>query len=443
MASSVNYDLGIVNGEVFINDDFVIANLYIKDGLIKCISKDKLQCKNYYDARGFSVMPGLIDPHVHFNLKLGATYSADDFESGSRAAAYGGVTTIIDFLEPIDEVGKLKKAFDKRLADAQDSYIDFAFHTTICNFNDNLENLCDMSKMLGIPTIKMFTTYASSDRKTSDSTIFKLIELSREKKILPIIHTENDELINELNVKVEDHSKSRPSISEISKVLTIAQYAEFLDGKVYFVHVSSGVTIEKLVEKYKETLNVNVLIESCPHYFFFDDSRYSNDDGELYTMTPPLRARNEIELLKKNIDSIDVIATDHCSFASIEKRQKTTDKIPMGIPGIETSFAVMYTLYGDKIIKNFTSVPAKIHGLYPIKGSLIPGSQADVAIFDKSYRGLIKTHYKNDYDIYSNIPVKGRFITTIQKGRFIVKDGIFLGGKGSYIGRILNNENNN
>ncbi|HBA05248.1 MAG TPA: dihydropyrimidinase [Clostridium sp.] len=433
------YDLAIVNGNIYVEGEFIRGNLYIDNGIIKNLSKDIFLSKDIYDAKGNYVLPGFIDPHVHFQLKVGNEVSADDFYNGSIVAAYGGITTFIDFLDPVKNIEELEKAFVDRKRKAKVSVVDYGFHSTIANFQDNEELFIEEIKKRGICSIKFFTTYSSSNRKTGLRTISNLLKISKRMKVILISHSENEELIREGKFPVRSHEENRPTLCETTEVLTLAEMTKNMDGYMYIVHLSSGESLSRIMDLYKSLINKNLFIESCPQYFYLSKDNYLLKDGFLYTLTPPLRSLEEIDELRKNIDHVSVIGTDHCPFKSNEKARATLDLIPMGIGGIEYSFNLLYTMFGDKIIDKFTKNPAKIHGLYPKKGTLLPGSDADVVIFDPLDRHKIKYSHSNcDYNLYEGLDVKGKVITTISRGRFIIKDGKLVGNeKGNYVGREL------
>ncbi|MEG0307102.1 MAG: amidohydrolase family protein [Clostridium sp.] len=434
------YDLAIINGNIYSDGQFIKGNLYIKKGVIESISKELIPSKEIYDVKGNYVLPGFIDPHVHFDLNIGKNKSsADDFYNGSVTAAYGGVTTFIDFLDPVRNVEELQRAYDSRMEKAKMSIVDYGFHSTIANFEEDENIFVHEIKKMGMCSIKFFTTYSSTNRKTSLQTIKKLLKISRNKGVMLLSHSENDELIREGKFKVTTHEENRPTISEIIQVLTLSELAKTEDGLMYIVHLSSGETLKRLKENYNDILNKNIFIESCPQYFYLSKENYKTEDGFLYTLAPPLRGEDEIELLKNHIDYVNTIGTDHCPFKSYEKYRETLDLIPMGIGGIEHSFNLMYTLLGEKIIDKFTKNPAKLHGLYPKKGILSPGSDGDIVIFDPKEEYIItESHSKCDYDLYEGINVKGRIISTILRGNFIIKDGELVSNEsGQYIKRKL------
>lgn len=409
------------------------SNLYLKNGIIDSISNSYFLCKEECNARGNMVLPGFIDAHVHFNLRVGNNVSEDDFYNGSINAAIGGITTFIDFLDPIKEISQLKDAFNNKKELAKNSVVDYGFHVTLGNPMGDAEKFLSESSLLGMPSIKIFTTYASTDRQTKDYFIDELLKYSKSIKTRIVVHAENNDMINESDVLVKDHEKSRPAISEITEVLKLAEMAKYRDGLLYIVHTNCGTTVERLKDIHNKELHSSIILESAPHYFKFNSSLYKREDGYLYTMTPPLRCEEEKEKLINNIDGIDVIATDHCPFSKNLKNKKFTNEIPMGIGGVKYSFLNMFTLFGQNIISKFTENPAKVHGLYPQKGTLMVGSDGDIVIFDPNKI----TKVSDENSIYNNQILKGKIIATISKGKFIVKENKFLGGQGSYLFRKL------
>ena len=379
------------------------------------------------------VLPGFIDPHVHFNLGVGVNVSEDDFFEGSQKAAMGGITTFIDFLDPIKDVCQLDEAFDARHELAKKSVVDYGFHVTLGNPEGNVKELLNKSCLLGMPTIKLFTTYASTNRQTKDYYIDQLLKYSKITRTRIVVHAENNDMIKEKNVLVKDHEKARPALSEITEVLKLAEMARYRDGLLYIVHTNCGTTLERLKELYPKELHSSIILESAPHYFKFNSLLYKREDGYLYTMTPPLRSEEERLKMIKNIDAIDVIGTDHCPFSRRLKNKKYTSEIAMGIDGVKYSFLNMFNLFGENIIPKFTEQPSKIHGLYPKKGTLMPGSHGDIVIFDPNKT----TKVMDENSVYNNEILKGEISATISKGKFIVNEGKFIGGQGEYLARRL------
>ena len=428
-------DLAIKGGLVYRSGDFFEANLYVKDGKIAAISSEDLEAKEVYNAKGFWVLPGFIDPHVHFHLTVANWTSVDDFYTGSVSAAFGGITTYIDFIDPVSSVEDMERAFKERMDLAKESVVDFALHSTIANPSDPPEEIAKKSKELGMASIKLFTTYSSTNRRTFDDYIDGLLSISREMGVVVTVHAENDEIIKKFEGKKvlpKDHSKARPTVAELSEVVKLAQMSAYREGQLYIVHTSSGITAREILERYSDILGCCLILESCPHYFYLDETKFAEENGKLFLMTPPLRSQEEVELLKENFDAIYTIGTDHCSFMKEEKLKGSyTNEIPQGIGGVEFSFVLMYTLFGEEVIDKFTVNVAKAFGMYPKKGVLEIGSDADIVIFNPDEEWVIKEHHSaSDYNVYEGIEVRGKVVSTISRGRFVVKDGEFVGEKG-------------
>ncbi|NUU98197.1 dihydroorotase family protein [Marinitoga sp. 1138] len=432
------FDLGILNGEIYINGEFIEGNLYVKNGKIFDITTSYLESKKEINASGKFILPGFIDPHVHFELTVGKYTSVDNFKTGSISAAYGGITSYIDFLDPITTMEELKKAFETRMNLAQKSHTDFAFHATIANPTVEPHKLIKKCKELGVASIKLFTTYGQ--RMTKDKYISELLSLSSEEGIVVTVHAENDELIEKKEkIKMKEHSSVRSTLSETTEVVKLAEMAEYYEGQLYIVHLSSGYSLDVLKKKFSDIIGKNMVLESCPHYFYFDDSLYGKKHGYLFSMTPPLRSEKEKDLLVENFDYLQTIGTDHCPFNSKDKNKRYTNIMPMGIGGLEFSFSLMFTLFGEKVIDKFTSNVAKYYGLYPRKGNLLPGADADIVIFDPEVDWIIEKHHSAaDYTVYKGLPVKGKVITTISNGKIIINNGKFIGSRKK--GRFLRRE---
>lgn len=439
-------DLGIIGGKIFDGFRSYRANVYVKGGRICAITSDKLQAKEVYDARDLYVMPGLIDPHVHFALSLGKYRSADDFESGSIGAAFGGITTYIDFLDPVTRESDLENNFQKRLEEAKRSHVDYAFHNTIAHPNFSPEKLVQKTLSLGINSIKTFTTYSTSDRMTDDGYIFELLRISRKYGIIETFHAENDAMIlYRMNLKKihlpEDLPFFHPFESESSAVVDIALLSKITNGQSYIVHNSSGRSVELL----KKT-GLDVKLETCPQYLILDENDFKKMPP-LYTLVPPLRSREDRELMDKYFlnGAFDAVGTDHCPFKREEKIENISnyDLMPNGIGGIETSFVLLYTFFSKRglnlndLVRMQSVNVARIFGLDK-KGKIEVGADADLSIFDPSVEWKIsisELHTKSDYTPYEGIKVKGKFVSVLSRGKFVVRDGEFIGGNGKFVRR--------
>lgn len=428
-------DIGILGGKVYVEGKFYEENVYIKNGKVDTITKSFLPCKKEFDAKNKLVLPGFIDPHTHFHLTVGENTSKDNFYDGSIQGALGGVTTYIDFLDPIKEANQFHKAFENRLSLADKSVTDYSFHTTIGNPKDEAAKLLRVGQSVGIPSLKLFTTYSSSDRRTYDYYIDDLLKVSKELRSRIVIHAENDHMVKtDAGILIKDHEKSRHVLSERTEVLKLAEMAKERDGLLYFVHISAGSTVESLLEQYNpQLINGTILLESCPHYFLLNSQLYETMHGYKYTMTPPLREERERQIIGKHLQHFNVIATDHCPFSFALKNREYTSLIPMGVGSIRYSFVSMFRQFGRSIIPKFTEGPAKAYGLYPRKGNLMPGADGDVVIFDEDIVDVIE----DMESIYDGMEVKGKIIDVFLRGKQIVSEGNFLGSRGEFLKRYI------
>lgn len=435
------YDKAILYGKVYMNQEFVHKHIYINGSKIVKICDELYEAEETIDVHGLEVIPGIIDPHVHFELNLGHTVSVDDFYTGSIAAVYGGVTTIIDFLDPVDHPSEIESAYQKRLDLAKKSVCDYSFHATIKKPRGNLEEFVQKIKQLGMPTLKFFTTYSDSNRRTYDEQIIELMKLSEKEHIMLLGHLENDELIR-LNdtFKAADLTLSRPAISETIEALKMAEMLRAYGGKLYMVHLSSGRTLEVLSGTYKGLINKRFFIESCPQYFTFTKEILNEENGYLYTFAPPLRSKEEQALLFKYSDAIDTFGTDHCAFNASQKNQEYLKDIPLGIGGVEHSFNIMRHHLGDSVIDKMTKRVAELHGLRQ-KGELKEGYDADLFIYEplKAYQ-VDDNHAQSDYTVYDRHPIDGKIISTMIRGQFVMRNRKFIGGKGQWLRRRLSDE---
>jgi dihydropyrimidinase len=432
------YDLAIVNGKVWIDQAFHRTNIYVLGGKIAALSAARFDASETINATNQFVIPGIIDPHVHFALGSKDRVSVDDFDSGTLAGAHGGVTTIIDFLDPASNVEELTLAYAKRQQEAKGAHVDYRFHATIKRPSGSLEDFVFKMEQLGLTTLKLFTTYSDSGRRTDDDAIKTLLKLTTRHPFKLLAHIENDQMIDlNPNLTYQLLPWARPPLSESEEAIKLAGYVQETGGTLYMVHLSSGDTLEKLITRYPDIINQRFYIESCPHYFTFTQDALSKSDGYLYTMAPPLRSLKEQNKLKEQIDDIHCIGTDHCSYNIAQKHRQLIDQIPLGIGGIEHSFVMMHSLFGDKVIDKMTANVADIHGL-PSKGKIKLGLDADFAIFENRPPYSIRSsHTRADNDLYLGMRVTTKLMRTILRGKTIVSDDCFLGSEGQYVKGVI------
>ncbi len=435
-------DLAIVNGTVCDGFNTYKANVYVKNGKISAVSSEMLDAAEFYDAHGLYVLPGLIDPHVHFALKLGKYVSADDFESGSIGAAFGGVTTYIDFLDPVTNREDLKKAFDRRMELARDSHVNFSFHTTIAHPTFSAEQLCEDSLELGINSIKSFTTYSSSNRMTGDGFVLELLKTTSKYGVVATFHAENDDMI--LRATMLDSKSSATHLpiyhsyeAEAEAVSRIATLARLSGGQAYIVHNSSGRSVKLLKEN---GIPGNLRLETCPQYFVLNDEVYSDEESAaLHALVPPLRSEEDMNLMRVLFREgvFNTVGTDHCPFKGNEKLEnvKNYDRMPNGIGSVELSFSIFHELFvkkGDMSLKDLVKIQsfnvAEIFGLTS-KGRIAPGYDADISIFDpkKKWKVSVESlHTKSDYTPYEGMELEGKFVSVLVNGNFVIKDGVLF-----------------
>ncbi|MGM0471046.1 MAG: dihydropyrimidinase [Bacillota bacterium] len=400
------------------------------------------------DIAGKYILPGIIDSHTHFELHARGTVTADDFYWGSRSAAFGGVTTVIDYADQLPD--SLLKGITKRIKQAEDSVIDYNLHLVL---NDDFEpekQLDELYKLkdFGISSIKLFTVYPGL-YKIADEKWSSVLEAAKKAEILVTVHSEKDEIIQEQKeiykeqdkLDIEYHPDIRLGRAEGEAVKEVSQYAEEVDLPIYIVHLSSK-------EGYQELLNarergVDIYAETTPHYLLLNRELLQGENGQLHLMTPPLRKVEDNEVLWQGVmdDVIDIIATDHAAFNIKQKNEgsNSLDTFP-GIPGVETLLPMTYT-YGvnrdrislTKLVSLLSTNPAKTFGLYPQKGSLEVGTDADLVVFDPDKEVPMNgdtLHSQAGYTSFAGKTAEGFPILTMLRGNILVNDGEFIGTKG-------------
>jgi len=449
----------IKNGKVVSEKLLQKADILIEDDKISKVSKkikDDLSHEEVIDAEGMYVFPGFVDPHVHMSLPTPAGYSSDDFYTGSRAALFGGTTTIIDFVTP-EHGQSIPEALNLRKKEAAGSIIDYSFHVTPVEFKEKTEQEILKCFDLGVKSLKVYMAYQDSIG-LDDNDLLKVLEIVGKKKHgIVTVHCELDEEIKKLRETFSEegktqplyHALSRPAHSESEAVKKLIQMAEKNDCPVYIVHVSTAKSLEHIEKAQRAGQEVHA--ETCPHYLLFDNSKYAGlfEDTAPFVVSPPLRKKFDTQELWKAVsnNTIKAIGTDHCPFMFSQKEKGREDfrKIPNGCGSIEHRPGLLYT-YGvrsNKISVNqfanlLSTMPAKIFGLYPAKGVIAAGSDADLVIWDPAKEKVISadTHHQNcDINIYENIKTKGGPEYVLSKGKIAVRnDKIHEKGlKGSFV----------
>ena len=403
------------------------------------------------DATGLCVLPGIIDAHTHYHLVSRGTVTADSFLEGSKLASYGGVTTVVDFAD--DNKVSLLSSTKERLKEMREMSIDYALHQGVYAYRDSIRAELNQMKNAGVGAIKIFTTYKNVGYLVEKREELKeIFSAAKELGILVCVHAEDDSIVTEISenwkgqFRPEDHPDLRPSEAEAKAIRYVGEIAGELDMPIYIVHVSSKAGIETIRDLREK--GVKVIADTTPHYLFLDRSKLSGPEGPLYVMTPPLRTKEDNEALQEALvdGEIQVVATDHCSFTREQKLESSDVRtIYPGIPGTEELLPLIYNfghvsgqLSIGQIVNLLSTGPAKAFGLYPKKGVLQEGSDADIVLFDPSEIWTISsatTHSASHYTPYEGMTVMGRVKMTYLRGRLIMGHDIYLGleGDGQFV----------
>ncbi len=451
-------DILIKNGLIISPPMEFFGDVYINNGKIELVGENiNKPAQKVIDASDKYIIPGGIDVHTHLDMPYGNIKSRDDFHTGTIAAAFGGTTFIIDF--PTQQKGeKLETTFMRWFEKSESkSNIDYSYHMIITDPDVLDEDDFNFLVEKGITSIKIFTAYP--DRlMLNDKQIFNLMKIAKRYNLLVLVHAENGIIIDEL-VKFaisrgykepKYHAFSRPEIMEAEAVNRVISYAMLLDVPIYVVHVSSYEAL-RVIKSFRERKN-DVLAETCPQYLFLsiDDISRGNEDDYKYIFTPPVREKwNQNFLwdaLKDN--SLQVLSTDHCPFNFDDKLLGKEDftKIPNGAPVIEHRLELSFNgVKQNKISLNRwveinSTNPAKIFGLFPQKGVIKVGSDADVVIWNPNVKRIIshKTHHMNvDYSLFEGMEVFGKAEVVISRGVTLIENDQFVGemGQGRFIKR--------
>src|ERR1700675_1672210 len=461
----MGFDTIISNGSVVTATDTYVADVAIADGKIAAIGKDfpRENATKVVDASGKYVFPGGIDVHTHLDMPFGGSTSADDFETGTRAAAFGGTTTLIDFA--IQYKGQpLRKAFETWMDKASKKEVcDYAFHCIVTDIGNG--QLQEMNALVGegVTSFKLFMAYPGVFM-LDDASIFRALQTTAKNGGLICMHAENGSAIDVIVQQAlaegkrapKYHALTRPTTAEAEAVSRAIALAEMAGAPIYIVHLSCHEALEKVREARDRGLPVYA--ETCPQYLYLSIENFDAPgfEGAKYVFTPPLREKWHQEKLWQGLarDTLQVVSTDHCPFCFKEQKELGKDdftKIPNGGPGIEHRLSLIYTggVHGKRFSANrfvelVSTAPAKLFGLYPRKGTIAVGSDADVVIFDPNEEQVIsaKTHHMRvDYSMFEGIQIKGAPKTVFSRGRAVIDSGKFVGrpGAGQFLRRQTHN----
>ncbi|RLD45417.1 MAG: dihydropyrimidinase [Bacteroidetes bacterium] len=435
----------IQNGTVVNTDSNKIADVLCKDGKIIKIEKDLIPDSTpdkIIDASNCYVIPGGIDPHVHMHLPSPAGFSSDDFGSGSRAAIYGGTTTLIDFVTP-KKGQALNDAISQRKSEAANCLTNYAFHVSPVEWRDSMEDeIRNCVNKEGFKSFKVYMAYKDSIG-LNDDVLMKVMKAVSKAGGMVTVHCELGDDIEELRTQFASdnklspkyHSLSRPAELEAKAVKKAIELAKVANCPLYIVHVSTKASL-KYISEAQENGQV-VMAESCPQYLLLDDSKYNGVFNQVapFVMSPPLRKPSDNAALWEAISNRTVltVGTDHCPFTQEQKEMGKDDfrKIPNGAGGVEHRLALLFTygVLGGRIsMEQFVSITStnasKIFGMFPAKGIIAEGSDADIVIWNPGKENTIsvKTHHQNcDMNIYEGIKTKGTPEYVILDGKVVLE----------------------
>ena len=445
-------DLVISNATVLGENGVYEAAIGVRAGKIAAITSpaEPPQGKEVLDASGKLVMPGAIDVHVHMELPVSGMVSSDDFASGTVAAAFGGVTTIIDFAMQEDG-GSLLTAVRKRRAAAEaKAAIDYGLHCAITDWS--IKTRREMKRVVdsGVTSFKLFMAYDERGWSADDGMLFEVFEEAASLGAVVGVHAENPHLIRTFTRRALAtgrkgtylHALSRPNFTESEAVARAIYLASQSDARVYIFHMSTREACE-IVEEW-QARGYPVGAETCPQFLTLTNEIYKRRNGHLFATCPPVRTEDDNEYLWEGLESgtVQVVSTDHCTFTRQQKARWRGDfrKIPCGLPGVETLLPLMFTegFLGGRIssatlVETLCSNPAKLFGLYPRKGTIRIGSDADLLIIDPAATKRItpaRLHMNCDFSPYRGRDLYGFPMVTMLRGKIIQRDGRFLGRRG-------------
>jgi len=449
----------IKNGRVITASEDYIADIFIEGEKIEAIGKDlQMKAGETVDASGMLVFPGGIDPHVHLDMPFMGTYSSDSYETGTRAALFGGTTMVIDFI--LQKQGaSLQAALDEWNSRAIGNAVgDYSFHMAVTDFNEHTKKeIKHFIEEEGISSFKTFMAYKGA-LMIDDRQMIGLMEEVKQQGGMVTVHATNGDMIDYLVAKHRNEGKvsplyhylSQPEVTEAEASERFVDMADYTNCPGYIVHLTCEGALNAVRNATKR--NQHVFVETCIQYLLLDASLYQKDfDGAKWVMSPPLREKKDQETLWAGINQglVKVVATDHCPFKWEQKKmgEKDFSKIPNGHPAIEHRMELLYSegvnsgkITLNKYVEVACTNPAKIFGMFPRKGTIGIGSDADIVIFDPDEKHTItaSSHHMNvDYSAYEGWEIIGKVKTVLLRGKIAINDNkcILDKGYGQFIKR--------
>jgi dihydropyrimidinase len=461
----------IQSGTIITAADTFTADILIEDEKITQIgSHFDTTGAEIVNADGKFVLPGGVDPHTHFDLPMFETVSSDDHYTGHKAAAFGGTTTVIDFVS-LDKASLEASVVAWREKADPKACIDFSFHMNITRLDEAIAAEIPQLPRWGITSLKVFSAY-NGRLRLQDGEIFQVMRIASENGLLTMLHAENGDVIELLvaealaegHTEPVWHARTRPAWGAIEASLRGSALAAQAHAPLYIVHMNTGGEADQL--EYARQEGLPIMGETCPQYLFFSEENLQREDGAKWICSPPMRTAADNERLWKALadGTIQTIGTDHCPFffdgsrpiiyegqeIAIPGKELGKDdfsKIPNGLPAVGDRLPILWT-YGvragrispNQFVELNCTNPAKIFGLYPQKGALVPGADADIVIWDPEKRvtyGADIAQHRTDYNLFEGWELVGYPQKVFSRGRLIVDEGIWLGraGQGRFIRR--------
>jgi dihydropyrimidinase len=465
------YDLIIKNGYVVSAESIEKKDIGIRDEKITFVGKINFyECEKVIDANGKYVLPGIIDGHMHVEAPMGGGLtSADDYYTQSISAAFGGVTTFMDFTNT-NRGDSLIESMERRLEQMKKSAIDYALHGRIVEATDEI--LAEIKEFVdkGCPSFKMYMTYREDGFLADDDTMLKVFDAARDADALCLLHCESNPILEYLDRKYEEkglrqwwvHAATKPIACEVEAANRAITFSKIVGNSILLVHTTNGEVL-KLANK-AQSEGSPVYIETCPHYLTMFEDLYNKEDGHLAICSPPLRKKeNSDELwVGLNDGTINVTGSDDCAFTREAKEKylkrdsqgnliQDYKKVVSGMSGIEMRLPILITegvcknrITINKLVELTSTNLAKLYGMYPQKGIIQEGSDADIVIIDMEKEKIVTAkslHNSVGYTVYEGMKVKGVPDTTILRGDVIVDNNEFYGKKydGRFVKRTINN----
>lgn len=451
-------DLVVKNGTVVTATDQFRADVGIVGERIAAIGL-RLEGAQSVDAAGLYVCPGAIDPHTHIKMPFMGTYSADDWRTGTIAAVASGVTTLLDFaIQPRST--SLRQTWETWMKHAEgQAIVDYGFHMAITDFSEERGREISGLVAEGVSTLKVFLAYKGG-LMVDDNAYFRILQVAKETGILTMVHCENGDMIDVLQrqhiaegkVGPKYHALSRPIQCEVEAVTRTIAMAEYLAHPVFIVHLSAAEALEAI--RRAQDRGVPVLTETCPQYLVLTEEVYDAPgfDAAKYVCSPPIRSARHRDAMWNGVrqGGIALVSSDHCPFNLVGQKDMGRDdytKIPNGVPGVETLVPLLFSegvskgrISLSRFVEAVSTAPAKIFGLFPAKGSIAVGSDADLMLIDpgkKVHLTQKALHQNVDYTPYEGVEVTGYPVCTISRGEVVFRDGKPLGrpGRGRFLRR--------